>query len=89
MRWTDALEIIEREEKPSGFRVHFEKVEVGILATDYFPDSKETPIASEESAWRYAMKFAANTFGKYVNIYVVDSRYCPVKGYDEKIIINR
>lgn len=89
MRWTDALEIIEREEKPSGFRVHFEKVQDGILTTDYFPDAKEIPIANEELAWRYAAKFAAKSFGKYANIHVVDSRYCPVKRYGEKIIINR
>jgi hypothetical protein len=90
MLMREALEII--ADKPSdGFMVSFEKTGGGMLAAGYFPDKHagETLIATEEEAWELARKFSAKTYGSYVNIYVVDSTFSPVKNYKDNYIVNR
>lgn len=86
----EALDIINNE-KESGYMVHFEHAESIFLRSDCFPDKNagEKLIATEEEAWHLARKFAAKTFGKCVNIYVVDANFRPVQFYKDKIIVNR
>ncbi len=92
MKLEDAMRIIDSTpSKPKGFMIHCELKDGGLLITDYFPDKHkdEELIKTEVEAWDLAAKFAAKTYGKYVNIYVVDNNWQPVPGYEEKIIINR
>ena len=86
----EAMEIINRSIK-SGYMVHFEHKEGAILTSDYFPDpyAGEALISTEKHAWALARAFAEKTVGEYINIYVIDSTHCPVKGYKEREIINR
>ena len=88
MKMSKAMEIIEPK-ITTGFRVSFEVVEGCMLRSDYFPDHNELLIPTEAEAWNLVERFAINTRGRYVNIYVVDSDYKPVKGYDKKMIKNR
>lgn len=89
MKLKDAKRIIFEGMKPRGYRVHFERVEGRILASDYFPERGEPLIEHEEEAWTLAMQFAAATVGNKVNIYVVDERWSPVPGYEKRKINNR
>lgn len=85
MKMKEAMAIIDAKEK--GFMVHFEKVEGGILGSDYFPDKNtgEDLIKTEGEAWELARRFANATSPKeYVNIYVVDNKFYPVSGYERK-----
>jgi len=86
MKFAEALKIIE-----GGFMVHFEHAGDGFLRSDHFPDkhSGEKLIETEAEAWKLAKRFANNTFGKCVNIYVTKSDFVPVDNYREKMIINR
>ena len=89
MKLKEAMEIIGN--KPKGFMVHFEKVQGSILASDYFPDKHggEALIKTELEAWELAERFAEVTFGKCIDIYVIDHTFSPVKDYALKKIINR
>lgn len=90
MKMSDVLKTIaEHENIKRGYRVHFERVCDGFLEGDYFPDRNEDLIETEEVAWELAGKFARATYGKCVNIYVVDHKSCPVPGYTERKIRNR
>jgi len=89
MKLQNALDIIKGKNKPQGFRVTFEVVERGVLRSDYFPDRGEPLIPTEDEAWDLANKFAVKTYGRCVNIYVIDHDYTPVTGYAHKRIINR
>jgi hypothetical protein len=89
MRLLDALSTICGTMRPSGYRVHFERVEGRILASDYFPGEGEATLKEEETAWALARAFAERTKGVCVNIYVVDDRFVPVPGYQQKMIENR
>lgn len=84
MKMQEALQIIEAKE--SGFMISFEKREGGLLKGDYFPDKhdNEELIATEDEAWEMAEKFAKATDDTYVNIYVINHHFSPVKGYDKK-----
>lgn len=72
----------------TGFMVSFEIREGGVLRSDYFPDkhSGEQLIETEEEAWELARKFASSTNKTYVNIYVIDHTFSPVRGYENKKI---
>ncbi len=72
-----------------GFRVHFEHAGDGLLRSDYFPARGEVLIQTKDKAWELAKKFAVNTKGRCVNIYVVDQKFAPVLDYKEKEIANR
>lgn len=96
MKMLEALKVIRPEpvQPPfPGFMVHFDKVEAGRpLESDYFPEvlKGEEPVATEKEAWELAKDFAAKSFGRYVNIYVI--RRCdftPVPGYEGRKIKNR
>jgi hypothetical protein len=85
MKFEDALTIIKEFE--TGFRVHFEIRERGILSTDYFPNNNEPTIKSLKLASEFAFRFArAVDPEKYVNIYVVDETYSPVPGSKDYIL---
>jgi hypothetical protein len=88
MKLKDAQKIIKNKEKAkgTGFMVSFEVKKGGILASDHFPDKHagEKLIPTEEEVWDLAGKFARATDENYVNIYVVDHTFNPVKGYDSR-----
>ena len=86
MKMSEALAIIVAGQKEKGFMVSFEKRERGILASNHFPDKHagEELIETEEKAWELAEQFAKATDDTYVNIYVIDANFSPVKGYDKK-----
>ena len=88
MKLNEAMKIINNSDTP-GFRVHFEIPREGLLYSGYFPDDDEELIENEKIAWGLAKKFALKTKGKYVNIYVVDSQFIPVLGYEKQQIKNR
>ena len=89
MKYKEALKIMESE--PKGYMVHFEKVEGSFLWSDHFPDkhAREELIKTESEAWDLARRFAEKTFGKCVNIYVIDETFSPVYDFRYKEIINR
>jgi len=91
MKMQEALNIIGNLKKEPGYMVSFEHVEGAILRGDYFPDKHagETLIASEDEAWQLAEAFAEATRGKCVNIYVIDSGFNPVEGYEARTVENR
>jgi len=82
----EALNIIETKE--SGFMVHFEKREGGMLSSDYFPDKHagEELISTLNEAWELAERFAKATNDTYVNIYVIDHDFYPVEAYEMSIL---
>lgn len=84
MKLKEAMSIIDEKEK--GFMVSFEVREGSILKSDYFPDkhSGEDLITTEDEAWELARRFADATDKNYVNIYVIDKNFSPVKGYHQK-----
>lgn len=88
MKRKEAMEMINPENKEAGFMVSFEVRERSILRSDHFPDKHagEELIETEEEAWELARKFANATDDKYVNIYVTDHTFSPVRGYDSKTI---
>jgi hypothetical protein len=88
MKMQEALAIIN---KTNGYMVTFEWVKDGLLTSDYFPDKDLGDIlfATEDKAWEWAQKFADKTWGRCVNIYVIDSVFQPVLGYKERTIRNR
>lgn len=90
MKMHEAMRII-RDVKPKGYMVSFERSDGRFLTSDYFPDKHagEPLIETEEEAWELAQRFAANTTGRYVNVYVVDRNFAPVPNYKQKIIKNR
>lgn len=90
MKFEQAINIINNV--PKGFYVVFERVRDKILESDMFPDSQsgEQPIKTEAEAWALAQAFAARTWGKYVNIYVVHAEdFKPVQNAEFKMIRNR
>lgn len=91
MKFDEAMDIIKGSSNKSGFMVHFERVEGSMLVSDYFPEKHqgEKLIETEDEAWRLARKFAQKTTGRYVNIYVIDEHFYPVKEYKNKEITNR
>lgn len=88
MKMAEAMQIIKGQEL-LGYRVHFEHAGDGFLRSDYFPATEEKTIPTEREAWCLASQFAAQTRGRCVNIYVTNSRGCPVEGYQDKSIANR
>jgi hypothetical protein len=84
MKLQEALDIINKK----GFMVSFEKRDGSILRSDHFPDKHagEKLISTEEEAWELANKFANATDETYVNIYVIDSTFSPVKNYIKYIL---
>lgn len=90
MKLAAAVEIMRRGIEPSGYRVHFEHVAGSFLRSDYFPDRGEQLLPTEEAAWALAEQFAAQTYGRCVNIYVVNGDdWTPVPSYAERKIVNR
>lgn len=90
MKYAEAMKIIKEGLNP-GFMVHFDEIQGCCLCGKYFPDKHagEKLLESEELAWDLARQFAARTYGKYVNIYVIDGDFYPVPGYEKKMIVNR
>lgn len=86
MKMQEALYIITNGQKEKGFMVSFEKVENGVLVSNHFPDKHagEELIKTEEEAWKLAEAFAKATDDTYVNIYVLNADFSPVKGYDKR-----
>ena len=90
MKFKDALKIIydseEPPKQPTGYMVSFEVREHGILRSDHFPDKHagEQLIKTEDEAWELAMRFHKAAGDDYVNIYVTDQDFHPVKNYNEK-----
>ena len=89
MKLADALLIIDQPAPETGYRVRFERVDGNFLRGDHFPERGEPLIASEEQAWQLAIRFAAATVGRCVNVYVVDGAWSPVRSYRERMIENR
>lgn len=91
MKMQEALDIIDGKDNNIGFMVAFERAGDGFLGSDYFPDyhAGDVLIKTESDAWEIAAAFAEKTYGKCVNIYVVDSMFKPVPSWKEKQIVNR
>jgi len=88
MKLSVAMELIRIAE--SGYRIHFEIIEGGVIHSDFFPDRDEPLIKDLDTAWDIARRFAkAVDLNRYVNIYVVDEKYTPVGGYEKKTINKR
>lgn len=85
----EAESIILGTNKKEGFRVAFEEVKGSRLLAGYFPEHNEPPLKTEERAWELAKDFAKKTRGRFINIYVVDTYYCPVPDYRKNLIENR
>ena len=86
MKMKEALKMIDGSKKiETGFMVSFEKRENGMLVSDHFPDkhADEPLLKTKEIAWKLAKDFA-NVSDRYVNIYVVDSSFSPIKEYNIK-----
>lgn len=82
MRLRDAMDRMEHSE---GYRVHFERRENGMLASDYFPERDEPAIADLEEAWKLAASWSRVDLHAFVNIYVIKAfDWTPVTGYDER-----
>ncbi len=83
---TEDVEVKRTEQE--GFMVEFEKRKNGLLRSGHFPDKHagESLIKTEEEAWELARKFAENSSKDYVNIYVIRQDFCPVQGYQKKIL---
>lgn len=90
MKMQTALDIINGVKK-TGYMIHFERIEGKLLHAYYFPDKPagEELIYDEEEAWELATRFAAQTIGECVNIYVIDNQFRPVSGYMKRKIKNR
>ena len=75
-----------RPSKEYGFMVSFEIRKGNILSSDHFPDKHagEILIPTEDEAWKLAQRFASATDSSYVNIYVIDHTFSPVRNYSEK-----
>ena len=89
MKYYEALKIINEGLLNPGFMVSFEWRRGGMLESDHFPDKHagENLIETEEEAWILAQKFAEQTTGKVVNIYVIKGNdFTPVKGCKNRII---
>lgn len=88
MKYNKVLKIIN---KKAGFMVSFEYIKWGTSYPDHFPDkfAGEKLIKTEKKAWKLAEKFANNTKGIYINIFVVDNNFNPVEGYKDRIIKNK
>lgn len=92
MNKSKAMALIEAAEKTpkytnvGGFMVSFEVIKGHILASDHFPDKHagERLFKNEDEAWLMARRFANATDDTYVNIYVIDSSFVPVKNYEFK-----
>lgn len=89
MRRAAVLDIIQRGIQPAGYRVSFDRVDGKFLVGGWFPERDEPLIETEALAWAWAIQFAAKTFGRYVNIYVIDDNWVPVPGYEARLIENR
>ena len=83
MKAEEAQAIIQ---KKAGFRVSFEERKNGMFFGDYFPAREESPISTEEEAWKLAGEFArASGEKKIVNVYVIHGNdWTPVDNYEEK-----
>jgi len=87
MKMQEALRIINKNSV--GYMIHFAKIDGHTSVSDYFPDKTydEKLFPNEEEAWWWAAIFANSTPAEeYVNIFVVDDKYCPVEGFEEKRI---
>lgn len=67
-----------------GFRITYEILEDGVLKSHHFPTIQYPPIYKEEEAWRKAKEFSEMAHDNVFNIYVVDDRFSPVAGHEEK-----
>jgi hypothetical protein len=82
MNIKELLQVVDKGwiKKPKGFRVHFQKMVDGQLATEYLPEPEQAPFGSDVVAWRSAWKLCQATQtdlddireGDIVNIYVID-----------------
>ncbi len=94
MKMSEAVEImgIERDiTSMKGYMVCFTKFcDNKMIHVDHFPEplSGETLISTEKEAWDLAKKFAEATVGTYYNIYVIDSKFKPVRRYSERMMNN-
>jgi hypothetical protein len=90
MKMDRALDIIESRDDTDklGYMVSFEWRKNGFLIGDHFPEKNagEKLIKDEETAWTLAQKFSRKMIDEVVNVYVIDSKFRPVKGYREKIL---
>jgi hypothetical protein len=89
MKMQEAMDIMNN--KPKGFMVSFERCGDGFLRSDHFPDKHagEPLIATEHEAWELARDFARAAKGRVCNLYVIDSTFQPVRGYESRMIDNR
>jgi hypothetical protein len=83
MLFADAQKEIERASHVE-YRVSFEWHRGCMLESDRFPDCTEPGFTSEQEAWCWAQRFAR--VPDVVNIYVIGNRFCPVAGYQEKML---
>ena len=91
MKTKDALKITDEGwvKKRKGFLVHFQKMVIAELTTDYVPPEEAKPLDSDVVAWRFAWKLSESTKtdrpeisdGDMINIYVVDEEGNPVNYY--------
>ena len=91
MNTKDAMKIITNYEGHindlSGYMVSFENRSGGFYA-GHFPDKHagEPLIKTEIEAWDLAERFANATGDDYVNIYVINQTFHPVKNYKNRIL---
>jgi hypothetical protein len=82
MKMSEAITMMRQS---SGYRVHFERREDGLLCSDFFPDRDEPPIADLHDAWELARKWSLVDPERYVNIYVISAYdWVPVEGYQRQ-----
>lgn len=86
MKLEEAMRIINAT---PGYMVSFEINDGYFLKSDHFPDKHagEELIATQKEAWDLAEKFASKCKNA-VNVYVTDSNFIPVTGYQHKILKN-
>lgn len=71
--------------RAAGYRVHFDRRENSILASDYFPERDEPAIADLEDAWKLAAEWALVDPALYVNVYVINAHdWVPVDNYEAR-----
>ena len=82
------VKMTEEDKESKGFMVEFEHRANGMLYSKHFPDKHagERLIKTEKKAWEIARMFEQISHEDYVNIYVIKEDFCPVEGYEEKIL---
>ena len=69
-----------------GFYVAYDHRVAGGCRSHRLSGPHECPFSTEEAAWQWAAAFSRVCPDRFVNIYVVDLHYRPVRRYYERIL---